>query len=387
MYILLVLIVQLCIQCSVYGQVDNASKISFSIEGKVSDLKQKGFVYLSWEEPWENKEFLKTGIVNGTFKFTGVCSQPTLGNLRIVTLDDSLKPIQKFPWDCDMRSVFICGGKMTIKGKDSLSSSQITGQCPEIKRAGIFEIQLASLQSEEGVINDKFNLAYSNKDSVSVTELKKASVLIKQRINSLYEEFIKSHPLSYLSVNLLSSFVYANSDSIAIRKADLLWNGLSKQLRLSPLAIAVSERIEQRRDNLVGKEFRDVELKDTAGSVIKLSSFKGKYVLLDFWASWCSPCRREFPALKKLYANYSSKGFEIIGISIDRKYEDWVKAIEKDELQWPQLLDEGSTYGGKAARLYKVVDIPKNILISPDGKIIDQKLSPERLSNRLSTLF
>lgn len=372
---------------SLSGQPNDYKKVSFIVEGQLSDFKQKGFVYLSWEEPWENKEYLKTDIINGKFKFTGDCSQPTSGTLRIVALDDSLKPIQKFPWDCDMRSIFICSGKITIKGEDSLSTSKITGGCPEIKQADIFGIQLTSLQSDEAILIAKLNLAYSNRDSLKITELKKTSNLIKQRNNSLYEEFIKSHPTSYLSINLLSTFVYTNKDSITIENAGLLWDGLSKKLKLSPLAIAVYERIELRRDNPVGTEFKDVELMDTAGRPIKISSFKGKYILLDFWASWCSPCRREFPGLKKLYQNYSAKGFEIIGISIDRKYEDWIKAIEKDELQWPQLLDEGSTYAGKAARLYKVLDIPKNFLINPGGKIIDQGLSPDRLNKRLSDLM
>ena len=107
-----------------------------------------------------------------------------------------------------------------------------------------------------------------------------------------------------------------------------------------------------------------------------------KYLLIDFWASWCNPCRKEIPNLKKLYAQYSEKGFEIVSISIDKKKEEWEKALKEEQLAWPNFLDETGV-----ASLYKVRLVPTTYLIDSEGVMIGENILGEELTNRLKELL
>lgn len=116
-------------------------------------------------------------------------------------------------------------------------------------------------------------------------------------------------------------------------------------------------------------------------SLKELSANK-KYILIDFWASWCKPCRKEIPNLKKLYELYAAKGFQIISISIDKKEKEWQKALDEEQLSWPNFLDNG-----EVASLYKVKFIPTMYLIDEQGTIVCENLKGEELSNKLAELF
>lgn len=130
----------------------------------------------------------------------------------------------------------------------------------------------------------------------------------------------------------------------------------------------------------------EIELADPDGNLIKLSSLRGKYVLLDFWAAWCGPCRRENPNLVRAYANYKDKGFEIFQVSLDRTHEDWVKAIEADNLTWTHVSDL-KYWNSEAAQLYGVQSIPASFLLDPEGKIIAQNLRGPALEEKLKELL
>ena len=121
---------------------------------------------------------------------------------------------------------------------------------------------------------------------------------------------------------------------------------------------------------------------------MSLSDFQGKYVLLDFWASWCGPCRQENPNLVKAYAAYNDKGFEILGVSLDNKdgKEAWVNAIEKDGLTWTQVSDLNS-WNNEVARMYGVRAVPQSYLINPEGVIVAENLRGDLLEEKLAEIF
>ena len=130
----------------------------------------------------------------------------------------------------------------------------------------------------------------------------------------------------------------------------------------------------------------DFTMNNPEGKPIQLSSLRGKVVMIDFWASWCGPCRQENPNVVKLYQQYHEKGFEIIGVSLDRTKEDWVKAIQDDKLTWIHVSDL-QYWQNAAALLYSVKLIPQSYLLDKEGKIIAKGLRNEQLDKKLKELF
>lgn len=136
----------------------------------------------------------------------------------------------------------------------------------------------------------------------------------------------------------------------------------------------------------IGLAAPEIMLTNPVGDTVRLSSFKGKYVLLDFWASWCSPCRAENPNLVKTYKKYHAKGFEIYQVSLDRSRDSWVNAIEKDQLEWTQVSDL-KFWNSEAAKTYQIQSIPASFLIDKKGKIIAKNLRGDLLEAKLSEIF
>jgi peroxiredoxin len=148
----------------------------------------------------------------------------------------------------------------------------------------------------------------------------------------------------------------------------------------------LNEHLQKLAETRVGQMAPDFTMKDTAGNDISLSDFRGHYTLIDFWASWCGPCRRANPFVVEIYNDFNDKGFEIFGVSFDQSREAWIKAIHDDELTWPHVSDLKG-WKNAAGKIYGVNSIPHTILIDPDGKIVANRFEHEELREMLEEIY
>ena len=167
---------------------------------------------------------------------------------------------------------------------------------------------------------------------------------------------------------------------------DSLSTRLIKDLPNSRYVKDFAQGVNSMRSTVVGQVAPEISLPNPQGETKKLSDLRGNVVLIDFWAAWCGPCRRENPNVVKMYNKYHDKGFEIFGVSLDRNKEDWVKAIEKDGLVWTQVSDL-SYFNSEAARTYNINAIPATILLDKEGRIIARNLRGESLEAKLAEIF
>ena len=145
----------------------------------------------------------------------------------------------------------------------------------------------------------------------------------------------------------------------------------------------ISQRRDLMRGVAVGAKIPEINLPDIDGKSFNLSTLKGKWVLLDFWASWCAPCRREGKHVLELYKEYQSKGFEVLGVSIDQNPDAWKKAIKEDQTTWKHVLDQKS----EVAKTFGVSSVPRVFLIDPEGIIVAVNLYGQELSDKLRMIF
>ncbi|MDO6603970.1 TlpA family protein disulfide reductase [Arenibacter palladensis] len=196
-------------------------------------------------------------------------------------------------------------------------------------------------------------------------------------------KFIEEYPNSYES--LLRLEVETMKKLGPIETAEI-FSRLNKKLQESDEGKAISDFIKVNKRPKIGEKFVDFELNDTKGQPVRLSNIMGKYTLLEFWASWCGPCRVFNPELVEEYHKYKDKGFVILNVSLDTDKENWLKAIEKDGIEWHNVSDLRG-FNNQAALIYGVDAIPENFLINDNGVVIARLLRGEKLKNKLQELF
>jgi len=209
----------------------------------------------------------------------------------------------------------------------------------------------------------------------------KFKALQKEREHAL-KEFIVGHPESYLSLMALSSMGGPSAD---INVIEPLYTGLSQKLKDTDPGKQLKQSFAALKATSVGTMAPDFTQNDVNGKPVKLSDYKNKsYVLLDFWASWCGPCRQENPNVVRVYNKYKDRKFTVLGVSLDKATgkADWLKAIKDDGLTWTQVSDL-KFWNNEAAALYFIQSIPQNYLIDPNGKIIAKNLRGAELEAKL----
>ncbi len=194
--------------------------------------------------------------------------------------------------------------------------------------------------------------------------------------------YIKAHPGDVKSLRMLKGLSITYDYPVI----EPLYRGLSSHIKNLSAGVKFHRQMENMKNIRVGADMPDFYSTDTSGRPITLKQFRGKYVLLDFWAAWCTPCRRLNPELVQVHHQFKDKPFIILGVSLDKERRFWVAAIKKDKLPWLQVSDL-KQWNSAIAQLYGVQAIPQNFLIGPDGKLVVKNLRGKVLEDKLSALL
>jgi peroxiredoxin len=275
-------------------------------------------------------------------------------------------------------SFYLENAEITITGNlDSLFKAKISGSKTEDENNRLKNSHKA-LTDDYAKIVSKYEDA--RKTGSDGEEYRKMMDSIQNGEISLYKNFIKTNPSSYVTPAVLISLSYEMEPD----EIESAVNGLDTALVALPEIQNLKERVKIMKSVGIGQNAPDFTLNDPDDKPVTLSSkFGPKLLLVDFWASWCGPCRQENPNVVKVYNEFHKKGFDIVGVSLDREKTDWLKAIKDDKLTWTHISDL-QYWNSAAAKLYAVNGIPANFLLDETGKIIGKNLRGEDLYRKVS---
>lgn len=348
----------------------------YLLKGNLANLTGK--VYLVHERNGSPVKVDSTTLVNGEFVFKGAVKSPEFHSLTQKGL--------KYPI-----SFILENSAITVtKSADSLSMAEVKGSAAEDVYMGFYKVPWKEITATAGRIYGKIDKAEAAAKAagLKVDSLTRAgfdqefAALDVQNIAAV-KAYIAKHPASAGSAAIIyDRFIAYPNFPVATE----LFAGLTKAAQQSAIGASITNSLAIDAKTAKGKVAPAFSMADQNGKIVKLSDFKGKYVLIDFWASWCGPCRKENPNVVAAYKKYHDQGFEIIGISLDSKKEAWLKAIDVDGLTWTHVSDL-TGWQCATAQTYGVKAVPASFLIDPNGKVVGKDLRGEELNKTLAELF
>lgn len=348
---------------------EKKSNNNFTVKLTISNVDD-GMAYLMKRRDGEMITIDSSQLVEGKGQFSGNIGLPEFYYISMEGLRGYI-------------GVFVEEGNISVNvDANNPNEPEVSGSSSH-QTYNDFNASLKDFDARVQEIVNAYNQAREAGDEAKMKEAENNYNAVDKEKSEFTTTYVKQNNKSVVSAYL----VMRNSYQYDVDELDAFVSGFDPAISSSFYIEYLTNRVATLKRVAVGQPFVDFELNDVDGNPVSLSSVaEGKYLLVDFWAAWCRPCRAENPNVVVAYNTYHDKGFDVLGVSFDDNHSKWVEAIKKDGLTWHQISDLKG-WGSAAGKLYGIQSIPQNILINPEGIIIGKNLRGEDLQNKLAEIF
>jgi peroxiredoxin len=340
-------------------------KEGYTIKGDIKGLKDP-YIYRVFSGDSDNKD--SAAVSNGHFTFTGKVAEPTM-----TVLYAGRTQVRFF---LENKDIHVDGSA------DSSENIRVKGSSTQ-KEYEAYNSSMKDIRDRQEKLYQQYDETSTKKDTAALSSVKDQLKILGEESKVRMKKYIAAHPSSPISLYELRGLAYSGDPA----ELEKIFSSLDNKQQNSVAGQNFVKELAIMKKIAIGQPAMDFAQKDMQGQSVQFSLYnKGKYVLLDFWASWCGPCRAENPNVLKAYNQFKDKQFDVLGVSLDDDGAKWKEAVQKDAMPWTQVSDLKG-WKNEAARQYNINGIPSNFLVDPNGIIIAKNLRGEDLEKKLAEVL